>query len=336
MSISENGDLVTIRGFPALTEVTNALYIAENPNLTVVEIGGSLASLGDFFVALNPRLTTLEGLESLSVVGGDLTFLANEAIDGVHVAALAEVGGNLILSELPELDVAEFSVLRSVKGTWSVNSTALESLTGFPALEHVGDTVALTSNPKLEEFTMNGPFAAIGAIIIYDNPALERIHGTASVRLNPMTEVSVARNTGLRRLDGFANVNELGGLTLAENGNLQYITALNGLQRVGNSPGLRILRNPVLADFGTFLSGLNSASDVWIFGNSSLSPALVEELIERSPGEERMARIGDNMGEATALDPCLWPKDLICDADMDAFGQRGTELCLTDSEDCGY
>ncbi len=334
MSISGNGNLVTIRGFPALTVVANALYIAENPKLRAVDIGGSLASLGDVFVALNPRLKTFEGLESLSIVGGDLTFIANERIEELNGAALAEVDGNLVLSGLPALNAADFPLLRSVKGTWSINLTALESLAGFSALEHVGDTVALTSNPKLEGFTMNGSFAAIGAVLIYDNPALKRIEGTPSVRLSSMTEVAIARNTVLRSLDGFVNVKELGGLTLAENAALQHITAWDALQSVGKSPGLRILRNPALADFGTFLSSLESASDVWIFGNLSLSPNLVEDLSEGITSE-KTARIGDNMGEATVFDPCLWPEDFVCDADMNAFGEQGTELCLVDAEDCG-
>lgn len=333
LSISSNEDLAVIHGFPALESLGGAIYIGENPNLVAADLVPEIATVDTIFVALNPRLSTLQGLKSINSVTGDLIIRNNASLTTLELPALEEIGRDFLLSDLLQFRTARFPALQHVGRNWSIAATDnLISLTGFSAIENVGESISLISNKALIDVTLAAPFNKVQEIVIHDNPALKVILGDGSVRLAPSSSVKITANPVLHTLNGFERVTALESLTLTENDSLEQIEAWPGLVRVTGR--LLISRNSALTGFPPFLPALESAEDVWIFGNMVLEAATVDALLTRID-VATIPRIGDNKGEATTFDPCPWVGDFICDGLLDVFGQRGTELCLTDPEDCG-
>lgn len=107
------------------------------------------------------------------------------------------------------------------------------------------------------------------------------------------------------------------------------VKGLSGLTSVATE--LRITRNPLLTGPPGWFPSLTSAVDVWIFGNPALPPVEVDALLAHATIAGTI-RVGDNQGQDTALDPCPWPNDRVCDAESDT--ELSTELCVDDPEDC--
>lgn len=78
---------------------------------------------------------------------------------------------------------------------------------------------------------------------------------------------------------------------------------------------------------------LARTGDLWVLGNAALDPAVAAALaahVEASGSQ----KVGDNGGQETALDPCPWPEDHVCD-EPGSFDQGvHTGLCSADSADC--
>ena len=329
LSISANAELLAVGGFPALSELVEGLYVAENPKLMTVAIGDELQVVGAVFFALNPRLTEISGLSALERVERDVHFTDDAALAALELSTLAEVGGNLRVDENLALRAARFPSLRSVTGIWSVrHNPALESLAGFAALERV-EQAYIEDNDALSEIVWTTEVPAV--LDISDNDHLERVEGGPAVRLARTTRVTLARNPELRDIEGFAGVVALDKLAIEENTALVEVSGWSGLATV---PGLgfAITRNPALTGPDGWFPALEAASDVAIFADLALEPAIVADLLAHVT-VEGTPRVGDNKGESTSLDPCPWPGDGICDGTSGARGP-GTGLCVLDLEDC--
>jgi len=331
LSISGNPELQTVQGFPALMELGRGIYVAENPKLVAFELGDALTAAGSVFFALNPRLTRVAGLASLVQIERDLYFGGNDALEVVEMLALAEVKGDLQVRSNLRLREANFASLRSVAGIWSVaHNPALGSLSGFSALERAWQ-VSIDDNAALTEIAWATTFEVVTFLNVVDNERLERITGGPAVQLAPTTRVNIARNPSLEDIVGFMGVMSLDGLTIEENAALIGVSGWSGLTGL-TGRGLTVARNPVLTGPEGWFQGLLEASDVAIFGNTSLEPMTVDALLAHVV-VEGATRVGDNKGESTILDPCPWPGDGICDAASGPYGP-GTALCLLDWEDC--
>jgi len=163
------------------------------------------------------------------------------------------------------------------------------------------------------------------------NAALTRISGSAPARIGAHTSVNIQENPALRSIEDFTGVEALAGLTIEENGALLEIAGLRSLVRVGPYD-LSVVRNPALAGPADWLPALAEASELRVFGNKSLLPSVVQGLLDHVTVEGD-TRVGDNQGEETALDPCPWAGDGLCDA-ISPSGGISTGLCAIDPEDC--
>lgn len=331
LSISANARLTGIGGFPNLAAVEGGVYVAENLELVDFDLGGPVETTGSVFFGLNPRLKQITGMTALTRVERDLYVGANAVLEALEFPALAGIEGDLNVSHNPALRGVVFPALREVTGAWSVvGNPALESLAGFAPLERVG-SASIADNAALAEVVWSDAFEARSTLEIVDNERLERIAGHPAVRLPATARVTIARNAALRDIEGFAGVVFLGELEIEENMTLLEISGWSALIGVGGG-GLTIARNPALTGPGGWFSALETASDVAIFGNSSLEPEVVDSMLGHVE-VEGATRVGDNKGESTLLDPCPWPRDGVCDGTTGKYGP-GTGLCLLDWEDC--
>ncbi len=325
LSISNNPELARIAGFPALVTVGGGVYVGENDALTSLTLGDALTSTSSLFLALNPLLREFRC--QIVEVEDDVTVTGNSSLEGLEMPALTGVGGTFVVTLNMRLRELDFRALRSVDGVWQItDNPSLQVLTGFRALEQAG-RVQVSGNAELRELTFSGAFTGSVRWNIYDNARLERLVGGANVQLSQETAVFVYANPGLKAVDGFSGVVQLEHLTIEDHAQLAEITGFAELTRVSN---LEITDNAVLTGPAVWFPQLEHADVLSIYRNSSLPPSHVDELLSHMTVTET-PRIGDNMGQSTAFDPCPWRADGRCDAPMPP--EDG--LCASDPEDCG-
>lgn len=328
LTISNNIALLTVPGFPALEEIGGAFYIAENPRLSNIESSGKLKSVGSLFIALNPELVDVANLPALGEVQGSMRFEGNAILAKIALPALTQVGDGFHVIDNPELSQTSLPSLRAIEGQWEVaGNTALGSLEGFSALERA-QYVLIDGNSALRRLSWAEQLET-REIVLSNNEVLESVSVSDNVGLSAATSIRVVGNPRLVALTGFTAVEALEELTLEENDRLAKIADFSELTQVSL---VKILRNPLLIGPDPLLPRLQAANEIWVFGNASLDPSLVDSLLGHVSVEGSI-RAGDNKGEETMLDPCPWPSDGICDASVGWYG-RGTELCAADPEDC--
>jgi hypothetical protein len=331
LSLSENAALAVVHGFPALERIDGRLYVAENPKLSQLALGNTLVSVGSIFLALNPELVEFAAPAALAQVEGDLNVSANNGLEVLEFPSLSGVAGSLYIEDNVALVSATFTTLRTVGGDLSISGDlSLETLDGFQALERVTGQVTISHNDTLKTVSLAASIDT-PSLLIMNNAALTRISGSAPARIGVHTSVNIQKNPALRSIDDFSGVEVLAGLTIEENVALIEFAGLRSLVRVGPYD-LSVVRNAALAGPADLLPVLAGVSELRVFGNKSLPPSVVQGLLDHVTVEGD-TRVGDNQGEETALDPCPWAGDGLCDA-ISPSGGIYTELCAIDPEDC--
>lgn len=330
-SLSENPELEVVYGFPALERIDGRVYVGENQKLSQFALGDRLASVGAVFVALNPALEDFTAPVALARIEGDVNVSMNSGLRRIEFPGLTDVEDGLYLEDNAILAGLDFPVLRTIGSDWSIaGNRALASLDGFSALERVGRQIDISGNDALEVFSMAASIDT-PSLSISGNAALRKIVGLDPIRIGGDANVTIRDNSELQTIEGFVGVDVLSGLTIEENASLLEIDGLRSLVRV-EPYVLGILRNGSLTGPENLLPSLSEVSELWVFGNKSLSPSIVQSLLKHVSVDGAI-RVGDNEGEETALDPCPWAGDGLCDA-ITPSGARYTQLCAIDPEDC--
>lgn len=330
-SLSENPELEVVHGFPALERINGQVYVGENPKLSQLSLGDRLASVGAVFFALNPSLEEFTAPVALARIEGDVNFSMNSGLRRIGFPGLTDVEDGLYLEDNVFLTGLDFPVLRAIGSDWSIaGNRALASLNGFSALERVGRQIDISRNDALEVFSMAASIDT-PSLSISGNATLGKVVGLDPIRIGGDTSVTIRDNPELQAIEGFSGVDVLSGLTIEANASLLEIDGLRSLVRV-EPYVLGILRNNALTGPGDLLPSLSEASELWVFGNKSLAPSVVQSLLKHVSVDGAI-RVGDNEGEETALDPCPWAGDGLCDA-ITPSGARYTQLCAIDPEDC--
>ncbi len=327
LAISNNAKLTHVYSFSALEQLGGGVYVGENPNLAAFEFSERLTTIGSLFFALNPRLVELRG--GLHRVEGNFGVAENTMLNVLEMPMLTEVVGNFHVTANPALRVLDFPILKIVAGGWEISeNNALETLAGFPKLLDAVEA-RITANGALRELVLTSPFGT-SLLIISENERLERIEGAGDVRLTDKTLVFVTSNPTLQSIEGFSGVAALESLAIQNNKGLRKISGFTALSRITSD--LQILENHALVGPTDWFSALVDVSDLWIYQNSSLPSSAVDALLTHVT-VRGATKVGDNQGQDTALDPCPWPNDHVCDAV--SMSKPGTGLCTSDPEDCG-
>lgn len=327
LSISANSSLSHIGEFPLLDVVGHEIYVGENPGLEALTIPEGLSEVTAVFVALNPRLGTFES--SLTVIDGDLTIVDNAMLASVVLPDLTDVAGSLRVAANPSLRTIDLSTLRRVSSRLQFDDNdVLGPRIELPALDEVAQ-VQVSGNSEIEEIVLDRCLIS-ERLLIRENTRLRRLATGPTVRLADNAELYIFLNPALSTIEGFAAIDTLRYVDITDNDALVGVKGFTGLTSVATE--LRITRNSLLTGPSGWFPSLTSAGGVWIFGNPALSPAEVDALLAHVTVAGAI-RVGDNQGQDTALDPCPWRDDRVCDAESDA--ELATELCLEDPEDCG-
>lgn len=328
LSISDNSDLVGM-SLSGLEAVDGGIYVADNPMLARLTLSEDLTSATSLTVLLNSRLRVFQS--GVSEIEGDVVLSGNGSLETIELATLGRIGGNLYISENPELRRLRLPSLTSAGGVFHLADSALEALaTSDVALENTG-WVRITDNPSLRYLVFSTPLNT-PRLEITDNPNLRSISGELLIRPafgTTSTFVIIHDNPTLTDLTGLESISEVEFLFIERNELLKEIPNFQKLLNVGGS--LRITHNPSLLGPPGWFPALQDAADIRIFDNKSLPPAIVDELLGRITFAGT-PRVGDNKNEETALDPCPWENDNICDAD--SMNPEATHLCMSDPDDC--
>jgi hypothetical protein len=217
--------------------VSGNLVIEGNPALKYLFFDGLTRVGGDLVLANNDAMEELPNLVGipLDTVGGLLDIRDNAKLVRLTFAALQTTGGlrlarnaSLSFTRFPKLVVVLGSVniqdnpvlgfsyyppgpLQLVTGWFNVERNAiLSSLGEFDDVSEIGETLNVSSNPKLRDLAFERLVRA-GGVTITDNASLESIglpippgdpvsHPPSLTRLENVEQVYVARNAALRQL----------------------------------------------------------------------------------------------------------------------------------------
>ena len=327
LSISGNEALISVRGFPALVQLEGGVYVGENPRLADFQLGEGVETVESVFFALNPELTEVRG--DFTEVDGSFTVVENAALVRIEMPALTTLARHLHIGGNPSLNFIDFPVLDTLKGTLRIeDNDALQKMPGFAALAEAAG-VRITDNDVLREVRLFSPLSVSGLFFVGGNVGLLRISVGEKATFAQESSILIHDHPVLETIDGFGAVNSVTSLRIWRNDNLREVSAFAALASIAGP--LEIIDNPTLTGPAEWFPSLRTVEDLSIHQNPGLAPAVVDALLGHVT-VMGATRVGDNQGEDTALDPCPWANDGICDG---VSSRYTTALCAKDPGDCG-
>ena len=160
---NNNSNLSNLEGLNNLVTVKGELILTGNPNIVNLEGLSRLTSVGGMLIGLpddddagyeNESLTSLKGLESLSRVKGNIRICGNpglESLDGLN--NLEIIDGSLKFENY------------NYKNTWTVDNSAMSSVTALRSLVFIGGDLLLGGMENLSSLEGLNNLAFIGGTL---------------------------------------------------------------------------------------------------------------------------------------------------------------------------
>jgi hypothetical protein len=283
--IEENAELTSLSGLDNLTYIGGSTKIYRNDTLLNLAGLNNVDSIGDYLaIIVNKNLTSLTGLDNLTTIGGYLSISWNPSLIslmGLH--NLTSIGFD------SDLFITQDNLLTSLNG--------LEGLTSIGSDLGIQENASLTCLSGLNNVTYIGNTFLLGG---FDegqgNPSLISLTGLEG--LTSIGYLEINDNSALTSLIGLDNLTSIGGNLLigtwpAGNSGLKSLTGLESLIYIGDA--LEVGYNDSL----TSLTGLdnveaNTLSDLYIYGNSSLSTCAVQSICDYLAAPNGTVEIHDN------------------------------------------
>lgn len=255
---------------PWVSTLAGDLAIADNPNLTTVNMASLTTSGGGINLSGNTSVAEID-LSSLTHAGGAVVIDMNTSATAVDMASLTTVGGDLSLSGNTSVAEVDLSSLTTVGGVVAVDTNAAATAVDMSALTSVGGDLSLCRNASATSIDLVSLVSAGGSLDVSGNTAATAIAmgsvtsvagdltiasnaPDAVVDMSSLTTFGCGTNEVTMTLDG-GTVQMTNGLTLCTNATLTGSTTLNGSVTnhgtiaPGASPGqLNLSGHLVLAD----------------------------------------------------------------------------------------
>ncbi|HFA50018.1 MAG TPA: hypothetical protein ENJ95_13500 [Bacteroidetes bacterium] len=279
----QGGDITDLSPLDALKEVTGALVIIGNSNLSTLEGLNNLTSIGGLVLIDNPLLQNLLPLSNSS----------------------SEESGVLILRK--NNSMSDLKGLEGITGTRSLDireNANLQTLEGLDNLAIADGNFSISGNPALLNLNgLNSLHTVKDVFGIHDNAVLADI--SALAQLSSVYVMAIGRNPSLADLSGLENLNDLWTLSIVNNNALQNLDAFSSLTSITGD--LTILENPVLTDccgIQPLLSGGSIGGAILIEGNP-FTCSSGPEVINNCGGTTIGMDLELSMSQAIA-DPVQW------------------------------
>jgi hypothetical protein len=202
LTISNNPGLTQLDGLSALASVGGAVSIQSNATLAQINGLATLSNVtGALSILSNALLANLSGLSGLTRVSQGLTINTNATLSNITLPKLTTVGGGLSVSSNAMLGILRADVLTSVGAALSISSNGAaatapaQTALSFALLEMV-PALTVSSNPKLETLLASFPKlrGVTGALGITNNVLLNTCEAT-NLRLQIQTNGSLGSSS---------------------------------------------------------------------------------------------------------------------------------------------
>ena len=232
---------------PWVSALAGDLTVADNPNLTAVNMTG-LVSVGEDLILSGNTSATAIDMSSLATVGGDVVVNTNSSADLIDMTALASVGEDLIVSGNTGATLIDMGSLTTVGGDLVVNTNSSADFIDISTLASVGEDVSVSGNTSATVIDISSLATVGGDVTIASNAP------NAVVDMSSLTAFGCGTNEVTMTLNG-VTVQMTNGLTLCTNATLTGSTTVdgsvtnNGTIAPGASPGqLNLTGQLVLAN----------------------------------------------------------------------------------------
>ncbi|MEZ4939477.1 MAG: hypothetical protein R3D58_01345 [Saprospiraceae bacterium] len=285
MSIKNTG-ITNLTGLDKLRNISNYLYLFENPKLVNLTGITALDSVISLQINNNPKLTGIQGLETAKRIG-QLTLSENESLVTLADSALIpDVIIGLIIEHNPALtSLRGLEKLRTQNGGITIeDNEALLTLEGLTSVQHPY-TVSISGNPQLRDLAGLPNLETVTNLTLENNDALTDLSGLTSLRF--ARQLRINDHLRLKNLHGLESLETFptGVLYVLRNDSL---SSLDGLGAMLGTQSLLIKDNPQLSACSTLpicnalalnafpsiennLTGCNSAAEILATCNFSFN-----------------------------------------------------------------
>ncbi|MBK8967935.1 MAG: hypothetical protein IPM36_14965 [Lewinellaceae bacterium] len=248
MSIKNTG-ITNLTGLDKLRNISNYLYLFENPELLNLTGITALDSVISLQINSNPKLTGIQGLETAKRIG-QLTLSENESLVTLADSALIpDVIIGLIIEHNPALtSLRGLEKLRTQNGGITIeDNEALLTLEGLTSVQHPY-TVSISGNPQLRDLAGLPNLETVTTLTLENNDALTDLSGLTSLRF--ARQLRINDHLRLKNLHGLESLETFptGVLYVLRNDSL---SSLDGLGPMLSTQSLLIKDNPQLSACST-------------------------------------------------------------------------------------
>jgi sugar lactone lactonase YvrE len=199
---------------PWVSALAGDLTIADNPNLTTVDMGSLTSVAGNVSLSGNTSATAID-MSSLAPVGGSVTIDTNTSVGAINMASLATSGGSVSVSGNTSATAIDMSSLATVGGSVTIDTNTSAGAINMASLATSGGSVSVSGNTSATAIDMSSLGTVGGSVTIDTNTSAGAIN-MASLTTSGGS-VSVSGNTGATAIDMGSVTSVAGDLTIASN-----------------------------------------------------------------------------------------------------------------------
>ena len=179
---------------PWVSELSGDLTVADNPNLTVIDMSSLATAGGDVVIAGNTAAAAID-VSSLATAGGDLVIAGNTAAAVIDVSSLATAGGDVVIAGNTAAAVIDASSLATAGGDLVIADNTAATVIDVSSLATASGDIVIAGN---------------GVAAVGDMSALATVGGDLTIETTgtgafDMSGATVAGDTSITT-DGYSEV----------------------------------------------------------------------------------------------------------------------------------
>lgn len=276
LAILTNPALPNVSGLAGLQELSASLEITNNTALTSLSgLENLQRARRNFFVVNNDALTDADAVQSLQIVDGSIAFNANDHLDRLQFSALREVNSSLSVQDNLRITSIEMPELRQVVVALRLRNNAALQQAAYPLLSSIGSDVEIFDNLQLQTVDCPRTLFVGRALLVQNNAQLQNLNFSALVTVGD--DVSLRSNPRMTSLASFQSLRSVGDDLAIRS--MAGIANIDGFQSVGSVGGaLQIIDNTQLTTVTGFQSIRTVGRNVEVTGNRALPTSAAQSL----------------------------------------------------------
>ncbi len=210
----DNDSQQTAFYLPWVSALAGDLTIADNPNLTTIDVSAVASAGGSITINGNTAATTID-VSAAASTGGSITISGNTSATNIDVGSLTSVGGDLNLSENTSATTIDVSAVASAGGSIAISGNTSATNIDVGSLTTVGGDLNLSENTSATTIDVSAVASAGGSIIINGNTAATTIDVSAAASTGG--SIAIIGNISTTNIDVGSLTSVGGDVTIASN-----------------------------------------------------------------------------------------------------------------------